>query len=129
MRLEGHEPYDAVVEVGDDTTGVHAKLKSRFGRVSLVAPAAKKVGVWVDGESWGTTPVQNRQLPPGRHLVEIRDRRYRRTTVALRINAGEQRQVVLRPMPIPTPAPPSSGGSESPGEAGFDRIFEMPEDN
>ena len=129
MRLEGHETYDAVVEVGADATGVHAKLKPKFGTISLVAPTRKNVVVWVDGEEWGTTPVEGRRVTPGRHVVEIRDRRYKKTTMTLGIEAGEQRQVVLRPAPVPaapsgTPKEPKVGADD-----GFDRIFEMPEDN
>ena len=96
MRLDRYQTYDQVVEIGESTSGVHAALEPLFGWLE-VTTAPPGVNVAIDGEPWGPTPVGRRAVAPGRHSIEIRDQRYRRTTTAVTVERASTRRINLRP--------------------------------
>ncbi len=99
MRLDRYGTFDQVVEITKSTPGVHATLEPMFGRLT-VSSHPPGVTIAVDGELWGPTPVTGRELAPGKHSIEILDRRFRRTVTTVRVDRAATRRINLRPKPI-----------------------------
>jgi serine/threonine protein kinase len=119
MRLDRHEPYDALVEITADSAGVHAKLTPKFGRIEFSTTPVGVV-VYVDGVEWGPSPVAARELEPGRHTVEVRDRRFRRAAREFIVERGDSKRIELRLSPAPSGAAPAPAPTSE-----FDEFFEL----
>jgi hypothetical protein len=79
-------------------------FQSRPATVKLeIKPRAE---VFLDGVSQGRTPpLTALQVPPGKHIVSLRQSGYRPVDLPLDVRAGEQRVVVQTLARIPEPAP------------------------
>ena len=78
--------------------GVHARLAPSFGWLEVVT-IPPGVRVAVDGKAVGATPIQELELAPGRHVVEVRDPRFRRAPSPVTVQAATRRHVTLKLVP------------------------------
>jgi hypothetical protein len=70
LRLDGHRIVErTVAPPAGAATLLEVALEPAFGRLSV--DAEPWADVWVDGESWGPTPIFNRRLPAGRRALRL----------------------------------------------------------
>ena len=75
FQLENYLPVRESVTVNGRTGSVKRQLTPDFGWLTIRSKPAG-LGVKLDGEPWGTTPVERRQVSSGPHQVLVSDSRY-----------------------------------------------------
>src|SRR5262249_1352684 len=95
LELEGHKPFETTVNI-TVAQKLTYPLEKAPARLDIKFPAtndgAKGGEVFVDGAPAGVVPVLV-DLPPGRHLVEIRKPGQKPFTETVEIRAAETRPV------------------------------------
>jgi tRNA A-37 threonylcarbamoyl transferase component Bud32 len=70
LRLDGYRVVErTLAPAAGAATVLDVELEPAFGRLSV--DAEPWADVWVDGESWGPTPIFNRRLPAGRRALRL----------------------------------------------------------
>jgi serine/threonine-protein kinase len=98
VEKDGYESATAAVKPEDQTPAVEIDLQpEKLHRGALVVDANTAAEVWIDGAWSGfMTPTMPMRIPPGKHLIELRDgdgNRLTQTTV--KIVRGETRRLFL----------------------------------
>ena len=94
MHKEGFVGREAVV-VLDKGSKVAWPLPKNEAWLSVVT-AQPGLQVAIDGEPAGRTPVAERKLAPGRHQVEVSDRCYLPTRLAVDLQPGQRQRLVVK---------------------------------
>jgi len=94
MHKEGFVGREAVLVLAKGSK-VDWPLPKNEAWLSVVTEKAG-VQVAIDGEPAGRTPVAERKLAPGRHQVEVSDRCYLPTRLAVDLQPGQRQRLVVK---------------------------------
>ncbi|MGI9264109.1 MAG: PEGA domain-containing protein [Gammaproteobacteria bacterium] len=87
--LEGYEPLDAAVEVGDEKAQSLQLSMERLGdRLFVETPNVPGAEVRIDDESIGVTPLADQRIRPGRHRMTVQADRYVQDSRDLDVEGG-----------------------------------------
>lgn len=121
VTKEGFLPLEDRFEIGDVASAEPLYFALQPDRINLFLESVPEgAAVLVDGEKAGTTPLEEFELAPGQHDVEVARRGYETWRSAIVAQAGESVNLVARlrreatssePMaPTPSSPPPAPGG-------------------
>lgn len=89
-----YDSHTQVYELKTTGTRIHAKLQAQFGKITI-ATQPSGLDIFIDGQSWGPSPVNSRELPAGPHLVEIKSANYKASQMKFNLAGGEHRTLQL----------------------------------
>ena len=99
--LAGKRPWTRNVNIAvDDTALLTPRLVEKAGSVTLVS--TPRATWFLDGKKMGKTPVKNRELPLGRHIIKMSAYGYRTATWQINVKVDKTAKLDVRLKKLPT---------------------------